>query len=67
MEELKKEVGEANTLNEIWAVLDRHYDLDTSLGYVTGKVVKNLLLKNFDTLVKGAGIKKKQNEDSNIV
>ena len=59
MEDLKEEISGANTLNEIWTVLNKHYDLDKPLGYITGKVVKNLLLKNFEKLVAGAGIKKR--------
>lgn len=64
MEDLKKEIEEAQSLNEIWGVLDNHYDLDKPLGYITGKVVKSMLIKNFEKLIVGAGIKKRDHAET---
>ena len=59
MEDMKKEINEATTINEIFNIANKYYDLDIKLGYVTGKIVKVALTKNLEKLVAAANINKR--------
>jgi len=46
-----KELNEAGTLNEMWAVLNKYYDLDKPLGIASGAIVKAKFRANVDTII----------------
>jgi len=51
-EELKEELRDCDTLNEMWTTLNEYYNLDTELGTITKGVVVVAFIKNMDRLVK---------------
>lgn len=52
----KKDIESCNTLNEIFAVVNRHYDLDMPLGMIKGFMVKKNVIDNFDNIISKLGI-----------
>ncbi len=51
LDHLKAQFKEAKTLNELWDILDEHYDLDTELGYIAKTQITNRLIKNFGLIL----------------
>jgi len=49
------ELRECNTLNEMFDVLNQHYNLDEKLGVL----YKGIVLSSLPRLIKAAGIKKR--------
>lgn len=50
-EDLKEDLLECDTLNEMWETLDCYYDLDHSLGTITKKIVVAKFVKNISKLI----------------
>lgn len=51
LDHLKDELKQAKTLNELWDVLDKHYDLDAPLGAISKGMIINNLTKNFGLIL----------------
>jgi len=51
LDHLKDQLKECDTLNELWNVLDAHYDLDKPLGAISKGVIINNLIKNFGLIL----------------
>ncbi len=50
-EDLKEELKECDTLNQMWMKLDDYYDLDKPIGKIVRSIVVTKLLNNFDKLL----------------
>ena len=50
-EDLKEDLLECSTLNEMWETLDEYYDLDHPLGRITKSLVVAKFVKNIKTLI----------------
>ena len=50
-QELKDDLADADTLNEMWDTLDEWYDLDTPLSKITKKLVVMAFIKKFDKIL----------------
>ncbi len=62
MSEIKDELKLCNTLNEMFDVLDEHYDLDQRIGSIGKAIIVNSV--NNIILVTGAKTRKWQEEQS---
>lgn len=51
LDHLKNQLKEADTLNELWDVLDAHYNLDMELGTISKGMIINNLIKNFGLIL----------------
>lgn len=51
LDHLKEEMKEAETLNEMWDVLDEHYDLDMPLKPIAKGMVIGGLIKHIGTVL----------------
>ena len=51
-QDLKDQLKECDTLNQMWMCLDDYYDLDEPLGRITKGVVLQAFIKNLNTLLK---------------
>jgi len=49
--ELKAELMECGSLNEIWMRLDDFYDLDIELGKATKTIIVENFVDNFETII----------------
>jgi len=56
MDEIKEELKSCNTLNEVFDVLDKHYDLDQRIGYIG----KTLLVNSVRKIILATGAKKRE-------
>jgi hypothetical protein len=57
--ELQSELKKCNTLNEMWDVLDKFYNLDTPLGILTRPMAANQLAQRVETFAQLLSIKKR--------
>ena len=62
-EDLKRELKECDTLNEMWIVLDEHYNLDHELGSITKGVVITSFISNLGKLLKATRIPERDPEE----
>jgi hypothetical protein len=47
----QQEINKANSLNEMFAIINKHYDLDKPFGMVAGKLAKGKIISNFDSVI----------------
>jgi len=56
MDEIKEALKKCRTVNDIFDVLDDHYDLDQQMGPIS----RSILIKNVPRIILLTGAKKKQ-------
>lgn len=56
MNEIKDELKLCNTLNEVFDVLDEHYDLDQKMGIIS----RSILINNVHKIILMTGAKKRK-------
>lgn len=54
-EEIEEELKLCNTLNEVFDVLDKYYDLDQRMGIIS----KSILIPNVNKIIRITGAKKR--------
>lgn len=57
--DIKKDLQECNTLNEMFAVLNKHYDLDTRLGSLQKPLAISQIGSRMEFIAKTLSIKKR--------
>lgn len=60
--ELRAELKQCNTLNEMWSALNKFYNLDTNLGAVSKNIVAAQLAQRVEVFANMLSIKKRTNE-----
>jgi hypothetical protein len=45
------EVKKANSLNEMFAIINKYYNLDKQFGMVAGTLAKGKIISNFDNVI----------------
>jgi len=56
---LREDLKECSTLNEMWMVLDEHYDLDKELRPIAKGITINAFVTKINVLLKATGTPKR--------
>ena len=49
-DELERELKECGTLNQMWAVLDKYYNLDHKVGTISKSIIAAKLVNNITSI-----------------
>lgn len=61
----KKELSQANNINEMVIIINKYYDLDQNFGQLTGAIVKAKVTENFTSIIQKLNIKERQTTQQN--
>ena len=62
----KRELNNANSINDMIEILNKYYDLSQPFGAITGALVKARVTENFTTIIQKLGIKEKKINNRSI-